>query len=85
MDELLAEIMRRAEERWGDGACEGPYARQEIVEGVREVLDELKADAAKVVDLAAELVMDDLARKASDAVDRALAPRCRCTVLPVEP
>lgn len=69
MDELLAEIMRRVEANWGDDASEGPYCKQEIVEGVREVLDGLKADAARIVDRAARLVMDDLARKASDQVD----------------
>jgi hypothetical protein len=67
MGELLAEIMRRVEEYWADSP-EGPYCRQEIVNGVREVLDEMKADAARIVDRAAELVMNDLARKAPDVI-----------------
>lgn len=41
-----AEIMRLAEERWGDGAHEGPYCRQEILEGVREILTGVDAGPA---------------------------------------
>jgi hypothetical protein len=59
MDELLAEIMRRVEAHWGDDASEGPYCKQEITEGVREVLDGLKADAARIVDRAADLIMGE--------------------------
>ena len=58
--EFLDEIMRRVEENWGENASEGPYAKQEIVEGVREIITEFKADIDRVVGRAAGLVSESM-------------------------
>lgn len=34
----LDEVLRRAEEQWGESADEGPYCKQEILEDLREIL-----------------------------------------------
>ena len=38
VEAALDEVMRRALEQWGEDASEGPYCKQEIVNGVREIL-----------------------------------------------
>jgi hypothetical protein len=38
VEAALDEVMRRAQEHWGDDASEGPYCKQEIMDGVREIL-----------------------------------------------
>lgn len=37
-DAALDEVMRRARDYWGDDASEGPYCKQEIIEGLGEIL-----------------------------------------------
>jgi hypothetical protein len=49
MDEWLTLIMERVDARWGEGAHEGPYCKQEIVDGFQGIVDELKGAAARVV------------------------------------
>jgi len=69
--EFLDEIMRRVELNWGENASEGPYAKQEIVEGVREILAEFKADIDAVIDRAVELVSEQVQAEAVAAMGRA--------------
>jgi hypothetical protein len=96
--EFLAEVMRRVEERWGESASEGPYARQEIVEGVREVLAAFEADISAVISRAVALIDLEVAaiRERGDRpFDGFLAvlgdeqprraPMCRCSLVPELP
>lgn len=39
----LDEVLRRAEDQWGEDASEGPYCKQEIMAGLREILTAVAA------------------------------------------
>lgn len=43
VEAALDEVTRLARERWGDDAGEGPYCKQEITEGLREIIAEVAA------------------------------------------
>ena len=38
VEAALDKVLRRAREQWGEDASEGPYCKQEIMNGVREIL-----------------------------------------------
>ena len=46
VEAALDAVMREAAGRWGEDASEGPYCRQEILEGLREILGGLRGQGA---------------------------------------